>query len=53
MCDRGVYSGKQRGEEVDSETGDGGRRFIVPQSVEKVDSTAKGLRIMVVLPKSW
>ena len=54
MGDRGVDLGhSRRGEGAEGETGDGGRRFVASEPVEKGGEDGQGARIPVVLPESW
>jgi hypothetical protein len=47
----GDLSERRRVERTESEAGDGGRRFVVPERVEKGGEAGEGLRIMVTLPE--
>ena len=52
--DRGGDLGDRRcGEGTEGEAGDGGRRFVASEPVEKCSEVASGTRIVAVLPDSW
>ena len=52
--DRGGDLGDgRRREGAEGEPGDGGRRFVASEPVEKGGEDGQGTRIVVVLPASW
>ena len=44
--------GRRRGDRAEGETGDGGRRLVASEPVEKGSEDRQRVRIMVVLPES-